>query len=357
MHLRTAAAVLALLLASFGATIAKAGDLAPGSPAPALDIKEWLKGDRIERIDPAKTYVVELWATWCGPCVESIPHLTALAKKHEDVAFLGVSVLEESKDGNIKRFVDRMGDKMAYRVAHSGNKDGMAASWLKAASQDGIPTAFIVKGGVIQWIGHPNELDKPLAELAAGTFDVAASKEAFEASLRAVKARQDADAAVGAAMALRDAGKKQEASAALGDAAKKYPRLADDADRIRWEWLADDAPEAWMKETESLAASGNPKLMQRVASFGLRSAQKPETADRARACIALVLKASASNDWDILLYARTIYLKLGDSKDALAATTRMLELFPTSPAKDNAELREALLKSKSELESKVAKPS
>lgn len=85
------------------------------------------------------------------------------------------------------------------------------------------------------------------------------------------------------------------------------------------------------------------------------SAQKPETADRARACIALVLKASASNDWDILLYARTIYLKLGDSKDALAVTTRMLELFPTSPAKDNAELREALLRSKSELEAKIGK--
>ena len=67
-----------------------------------------------------------------------------------------------------------MGDKMAYRLAHSGNKVGMAASWLKAASQDGIPTAFLVKGGVVRWIGHPNELDKPLADLAAGTFDVAA---------------------------------------------------------------------------------------------------------------------------------------------------------------------------------------
>lgn len=355
MNLRTAAFTISLLLASFGASTAIAGDLMPGSPAPALEIKEWLKGERIERLDTDKTYVVELWATWCGPCVESIPHLTKLAKQHQDVVFLGVSVLEEPKDDKIKRFVDGMGDKMAYRVAYSGNKDGMATSWLKAASQDGIPTAFLVKGGIVQWIGHPNELDKPLADLAAGTFDIAASKTAYEVSLRAVKARQEADAAVGAAMELRAAGKKQEASVALADAAKKYPRIADDADRIRWQWLADDAPEAWMKETESLAASGNPKLTQWVTSFALRSAQKPDTADRARTCIALVLKASASSDWDILLYARTIYLKLGDSTDALAVTTRMLELFPTSPAKDNAELRGALLKSKSELEAKVGK--
>ena len=60
-----------------------------------------------------------------------------------------------------------MGDKMAYRLAHSGNKVGMAASWLKAASQDGIPTAFLVKGGVVRWIGHPNELD--VAALAVTT--------------------------------------------------------------------------------------------------------------------------------------------------------------------------------------------
>lgn len=329
-------------------------DLKPGAPAPSLEIREWLKGEQVARLDPAKTYVVEFWATWCGPCIESIPHVSELARQHQDIVFLGVSVLEESKDGNIKRFVEKMGDKMSYRVGYSGNKDGMAATWLKAASQDGIPTAFIVKGGIVQWIGHPGKLDKPLGELKAGTFDLNASKTAFEAELQATKTRREADTAFSAVVSLRGSGNKQGAAESLDQAVKTYPRLSESAERIRYEWLAEDDAQAWLKQTESLTASGKPESLGRVTSFALRSAQKPKTADRARTAIRMAL-ASGRNDWDVLLYARTIYLKLGDHRDALAITERMIELHPKSPAKENRELLEALTKSKSELEAKTKK--
>jgi len=329
-------------------------DLKPGAPAPSLEIREWLKGEPVARLDPDKTYVVEFWATWCGPCIESMPHVSKLARQHQDIVFLGVSVLEESKDDNIKQFVEKMGDKMSYRVAYSGNKDGMAATWLKAASQDGIPTAFIVKGGVVQWIGHPGNLDKPLAQLKAGTFDLVASKKAFEAELQALKARREADAAFSAVVSLRGSGNKQGAAEALDQAVKKYPRLTESAERLRYEWLAEDDAQAWLKQTEALTASGKPQSVGRVTSFAFRAAQKPETADRARMAIRMAL-AGSRNDWDVLLYARTIYLKLGDHKDALAVTEKMIELHPISPAKQHPEMLEALTKSKSELEAKTRK--
>ena len=52
---------------------------------------------------------------------------------------------------------------MAYRVAMDAVPEGkepgegaMAKSWMEAAGQDGIPTAFIInKEGKIAWIGHP----------------------------------------------------------------------------------------------------------------------------------------------------------------------------------------------------------
>jgi hypothetical protein len=76
---------------------------------------------------------------------------------------------------------------MDYRVAMDAvpagadGQDGkMAKGWLKAAGQDGIPAAFVIDGdGVIAWIGHPEQLAKPLGAIVAGTWDVklAAARE------------------------------------------------------------------------------------------------------------------------------------------------------------------------------------
>ena len=46
-----------------------------------------------------KVVVVDVWATWCGPCRAEIPYLVKLEKEMEgkDVVFIGVSV-DEQKD-------------------------------------------------------------------------------------------------------------------------------------------------------------------------------------------------------------------------------------------------------------------
>lgn len=329
------------------------GDLKPGALAPALEIRDWLKGEPIDKLDSQRTYVVEFWATWCGPCIESIPHISELAKKYEDIIFLGISVLEEPKDDNIKKFVEQMGEKMSYRVGYSGNKDGMAATWLIPALQDGLPTAYVVKDGLIQWIGHPTNLDKVLRQMTEGTFDLAASTREFETQLEATKARREANAAFTAVIALREIGQKKEAEKALALAVETYPRLALSSERLHYEWLAEDDPEEWLRQTNSLAASGKPENLQQVVSLALRLSLKQQSADQARTAIEIALRASEWKDWDVLLYARTVYLRLSDNEDSFEVTNRMLELVPTSPEKDNLALKEALQKSLAELKSKL----
>ena len=34
--------------------------------------------------EDSKTYVVNFWATWCGPCVKELPHFETLQKKYKD---------------------------------------------------------------------------------------------------------------------------------------------------------------------------------------------------------------------------------------------------------------------------------
>lgn len=166
----------------------KAPVLKVGDKAPAVKVVKFVKGKEFKEFEAGNVYVVEFWATWCGPCKKSIPHLTEVQKEYKDkkVTVLGVSVWEET--GGLEKvvpFVEKMGEKMDYTVAYDGDDGEMAKTWLKAAGRNGIPSAFIVdQKGTVAWIGHPmDNMDTVLAEVVAGTYDVkaAAEKEAKKA--------------------------------------------------------------------------------------------------------------------------------------------------------------------------------
>jgi len=154
------------------AAAAPATTLKVGDAAPEFKVTEWYKGEAVT-IDPAKTYILECWATWCGPCIAAFPHLSEIAKANKDkITVVGVNVWERKSAEEVKAFIEKQGDKMSYNVVADGEK-AFATNWLKAAGQNGIPCAFVVHKGKINWIGHPARLKQDLLDsIVAGTFDV-----------------------------------------------------------------------------------------------------------------------------------------------------------------------------------------
>lgn len=162
-----------------------------GQPAAKLDGLTWIKGQPVT-FQSGKIYVVEFWATWCGPCKLSIPHLTKIQKQYQEK---GVTVIGVSNEKNnletVKEFVAEQGDKMDYAVAVD-TTGKVNSGYMEAYGQQYIPTAFIVDGtGKVVWYGNPLEdLEGVLAQVTAGTFDLAAyakAKAEREALERQVK--------------------------------------------------------------------------------------------------------------------------------------------------------------------------
>lgn len=211
------AAFLVFLAVPPGAPAAlKVGDQAP-KPA----VGSWAQGDPVKAFEGDKVYIIEFWATWCGPCVQVIPHLNEIAKRHEKDGLVVIGQNLGEDEAKVKAFIKKMGSKMGYRVAVDDAGGTMSETWLKAAGQNGIPCAFVVdKKGRLAYIGHPMSLDeallkKLLAEPSTKAPDAAALPQAKAPSAKAMEL-------AGQAKALLAAGKADEAEAII---AKVHPEL------------------------------------------------------------------------------------------------------------------------------------
>lgn len=163
--------------------------LAIGDAAPPLTIASWLTGEPIDTFEPGVVTVVEFWATWCGPCRTSMPHISELQDSYgEAVRFVGVT--RETRDV-VEEFLaqeQREGatwaDVITYRLAIDED-DATSTAYMRAAGQSGIPTAFIVgKDGIVEWIGHPMSIDAPLEAIVTDSWDRATAVADFQAAKR-----------------------------------------------------------------------------------------------------------------------------------------------------------------------------
>ncbi len=117
-----------------------------GQPAPELKLKDWLNSKAQTLPDlKGKIVILDFWATWCGPCLASIPHNNELAKKYADrgVVILGIC----APNG---------GEKMAQTVKEKGIEYPVAlddgAATFKEYKADGYPDYYVIdRKGNLLW--------------------------------------------------------------------------------------------------------------------------------------------------------------------------------------------------------------
>lgn len=109
-----------------------------------------VKGKEVSLSDfKGKVVLIDVWATWCGPCKQEIPHLKKLEEemKGTDVVFLGVSVDEARNKQKWMDFIEKEG---------LGGIQLFADGWSKITKDyriNGIPRFIVIdrKGNVVSF--------------------------------------------------------------------------------------------------------------------------------------------------------------------------------------------------------------
>jgi uncharacterized protein (TIGR03435 family) len=137
-----------------------------GSAAPPLAMTQMLQAPEGIGVSwqalRGKAVVLEFWATWCGGCVENIPHINALAEKFKDQPLLFISITDEEKPA-VLRFLKK------YPISGWVALDPQRGTF-KSYRVEGIPqTVLIDAKGTLRAMTNPSRVNENvLNDLLAG---------------------------------------------------------------------------------------------------------------------------------------------------------------------------------------------
>jgi thiol-disulfide isomerase/thioredoxin len=309
--------------------------LTVGDPAPALQIGRWIQGDPVKEFKSGTPYIVEFWATWCGPCRQSIPHLNAIYEKFKDQGLVVIGQdAWENDESLVAPFVKKMGDQMTYRVALDDKskveKGAMAVTWMDAAQQNGIPTAFVInKHGRIAWIGHPMALvESVLTDILADHYDMEKAATQYESDQKVQRVQQALYSKLSSSMRAKD---WDAASAAVDELEKATGAGNVNIDLLRLRILvgrSDFAGATKLAESLSESYKTTPQFLNAIAWSMISETQSKDAAFLASAEKISTLAADVSQNKDPQILdtlARAQFLN-GHKDMAIATEQKALDL-------------------------------
>jgi thiol-disulfide isomerase/thioredoxin len=142
-----AALVAAVGCATVGGGTSGGGGNQIGAPVPAIRV-ESLAGKPLAIDDyRGKVVLLDVWASWCGPCKQELPMLDDIARRlrGDGVEVLAVSVDQERS--NVVKFL-KARSRWALTIAH--DPKGEIADRL---APEKMPTSYVIdREGVIRYV-------------------------------------------------------------------------------------------------------------------------------------------------------------------------------------------------------------
>ena len=132
------------------------GTRLPAFRVTSLDGRVWTAADL-----EGKRAIINVWATWCAPCVEELPYFQKLydqLKNSTDLVVLTLNV--DTNPGVVAPFLARRGLTFPILFAH----EFVEGAWPNL----GIPRNWVVEGGVIRSeVTSFSDKERWLAEMLA----------------------------------------------------------------------------------------------------------------------------------------------------------------------------------------------
>ena len=129
-----------------------------GDKAPKINITDYILNKPKDYKIDNKFIILEFWATWCAPCLGSVPHLNDLQSKYKNRKDLLFLSLTYEKPEKTKRTLE----KVEFKTIVVSDQTKQTETNFNV---DGIPhTVLIDNKGIIKWIGSPNELKSSMIE-------------------------------------------------------------------------------------------------------------------------------------------------------------------------------------------------